>query len=435
VSSSSFEPGGIPRSSDAVPSGAADTDPVGSVTPEPAFVDPGTSQDQLQREETMSTAEFGDPNLGQVPAAPVPDALTSPLMPPVEPLAPAPLAPAAAAETPAMPLNDMRDVPLGTLVFRAGLLAEEQLEEALQDGMRRGKRLGEVLLERGLVSEGDLGRLLAAQKGLQFVELDAAAIDPAAVQLLPVEKARLHSMLPIGFQDGLPVVAVADPSNDLVLENVRRALNCEPYLVVAGREALHRQIDLAYGTAPNGAFEAAPEPAPAVHAVEQAPVAAVPEVPAVAVQPAVQAVETANGEGGVWLGTPGTPLQPPAAPVLAAEPVVAPVLPASPPQAAEEPSAPRETVHEQLGETVVTWSVAVRLQDGERIEVGSFGSESEANEHAQGLVRQLLSEHGWPFFDNRFIRPDAIVSVDLVRNEAGRWLGSSVRAQAWRHAN
>jgi hypothetical protein len=451
VSSSSAEPEGIPRSSDGVPKWPADTDPVGPITPGPAFVDPGTSQNQLQREETMSTADFGDPNLGQAPTpAPVLDGLTSPLTPPVEPFAPAaPLPPTAAAETPAIPVNDMHDVPLGTLVFRAGLLAEEQLEEALQDGMRRGKRLGEVLLERGLVSEGALGRLLAGQKGLRFVELDAAAIDPAAVQLLPVEKARLHSMLPIGFQDGVPVVAVADPSNDLVIENVRRALNCEPYLVVAGREALHRQIELAYAATPNGGPQAA--------SAEQPASALTPEVPAVSVQPAAQSIEAANGDG-VWLGTPGTPLQPetpalrtpesppqslavsppPAleAPALAAQPVAAPEMPASTPLAAEAPApAPQDVAHEQVEENVVTWSVAVRLQDGDRIEIGTFRSDSEAKEHAQGVVRQLLSEHGWPFFDSRFIRPDAIVSIDLVENETGRWLGSSVRAQAWRNAS
>jgi hypothetical protein len=147
----------------------------------------------------------------------------------------------------------------------------------------------------------------------------------------------------------------------------------------------------------------------------------------------VQTVEPASGEG-VWLGTPGTPLQP-AVPVLAAEAGVAPVAPASPVPAAEEPVSPLESAHDEVGESVVTWSVALRLEAGERIEIGQFGSDAEAKDHAQGVVRQLLSEHGWPFYDNRFIRPDAIVSVDLVRNEAGRWLGSSVRAQAWRHAN
>ena len=120
----------------------------------------------------MSTAEFGDLSLGQAPA-PAPEPLT--------PLTLTPPAPVVASRlslqlrlrwrrrAAPIPVADMRDVPLGTLIFREGLLTEEQLEEALQDGMQRGKRLGEVLLERGLVSENDLGRLLAGQKGLQFV--------------------------------------------------------------------------------------------------------------------------------------------------------------------------------------------------------------------------------------------------------------------------
>ena len=233
----------------------------------------------------MSTAEFGDLNLGQAPA-PAPDALTPlTLTPPapVEPQAQPAVAPPVEAQTAPIPVSDMREVPLGTLIFREGLLTEEQLEEALQDGMQRGKRLGEVLLERGLVSENDLGRLLAGQKGLQFVQLDAATIDPAAVQLLSVEKARLHTVLPIGFQDGLPVVAVADPSNDLVIENVRRALNCEPRLVVAGREALNRQIELAYATA--APIVAEPPPAPSTAVAEQVVSAVSQSVAPVAVEP------------------------------------------------------------------------------------------------------------------------------------------------------
>ena len=64
----------------------------------------------------------------------------------------------------------MRGVPLGTLILREGLLAEEQLAHALQEGMRTGKRLGEVLVERGLIRDHDLSRLLAGQRGFPFVE-------------------------------------------------------------------------------------------------------------------------------------------------------------------------------------------------------------------------------------------------------------------------
>ena len=112
---SSFEhQPGIPHSSDAPSNWAADTDPVA-----PA---------QLQREEQMSTAESGDFNLGQAPA-PVPAAepqlapLTLSPAAPVEPLAqPAPPVAPVAAAPPPMPVSDMRDVPLGTLIFGVGLL-------------------------------------------------------------------------------------------------------------------------------------------------------------------------------------------------------------------------------------------------------------------------------------------------------------------------
>jgi hypothetical protein len=455
----------------------------------------------------MSTAEFGDLNLGQAPA-PAPDALTPlTLTPPaqVEPQAQPAVAPPAEAQTAPIPVSDMREVPLGTLIFREGLLTEEQLEEALQDGMQRGKRLGEVLLERGLVSENDLGRLLAGQKGLQFVQLDAATIDPAAVQLLSVEKARLHTVLPIGFHEGLPVVAVADPSNDLVIENVRRALNCEPRLVVAGREALNQQIELAYAAAAPVVAEPATAPPTVVaeqvptvvsqpvapHAVEPVAVVAVVAEP-VAVEPLAPPVpvvqpEPVSGEG-VWLGAsapvveapvvqpvvqpdpvvqPAPVVQPdpvvqPAAvvqpepvvqpeavvqaePVLQPQPVVAtePVAPVAP-QAAPEPAVAPEPVFtpEPVAEMQApaaeqppddgqpeTWYVVLRLADGERIDVGSFGSSDDATAHARGVVEQISAQSGWPFFEGRFLRPEAIVSVDLVAPE-GRWLGSAAR-RAW----
>ena len=498
---------GIPRTSEGTPNWAADTDPVAFGVPEPARGEPDPSHHQFRREEDMSTAEFGDLNNGQAPTpAPTPDGLPGPLSvspaTPVEPLvqsaplAPpqpdAPVAPVEPVDAPAVPMPDMRDVPLGTLIFRAGLLTEEQLEEALQDGMRRGKRLGEVLLERGLVSEGDLGRLLAGQKGLRFVELDAASVDPAAVRLLPVEKARLYSMLPIGFHDGLPVVAVADPSNDLVIENVRRAMNCEPHLVVAGREALHRQIELAYGV-PSEAGEtvaATPEPvAEPVAVPAPQPVVAPPPATPLVVQP-----QAPPGEG-IWLGAPqpgvqGEPVfqapepQPAVAqetqPAMTAEPqptVTEPVQPAVAPEpmrslAVEQPVAeplsitytpvdpavmptpllsteplatsepafapqlaaetPASTPEEQTTETeeaAATWGVVLRLSGGEQLDIGSFKSSDEAKEHAQGVVRQIASDFAWPFFEGRFIRPDVIVSVDLVAPEGDRWLGSSARRQ------
>jgi hypothetical protein len=423
----------------------------------------------------------------------------------------------------------MIDVPLGTLIFRAGLLAEEQLEDALQEGMRTGKRLGEVLIERGWLQERDLGRLLAGQKGLPFVEISASDAEPAALQMLPEEKAKLQVALPLRHEDGQLVVAVADPSNELMLENLRRALGAEPTLVVAPYADLVRSIAEAYanaGTAPPSAPEPVvdqPEPVVAAHeppqpevqpepqpeaqlappvqaepaaepiqpltpppavtplptvlppaeerATEpvQSPLASPPvEQPPAAVEPPPAAVEeTPQVEAPVTPAVepvpsileqaappppvePALPVEPqaPVAPPPAAEPVLQP--PVSPPPAAEVPQAPAPPVETPLPPPVETpppaeapapqapaqhehagaSAVLLRLRDGETLEVGMFHSAAEAAARAQEVVAQIAAAESngtWPFFGQRYLRPDSILSVDLVEENQEKWLGSAVR--------
>src|SRR5580765_8395627 len=69
---------------------------------------------------------------------------------------PEPTAPVA-AEQPTLPegprAEDLRGLPLGTILFRQGLVEQQDLEEALGAGMETGERLGEVLIRRDLVSQ------------------------------------------------------------------------------------------------------------------------------------------------------------------------------------------------------------------------------------------------------------------------------------------
>jgi type IV pilus assembly protein PilB len=159
------------------------------------------------------------------------------------------------------PLRERPDAPLGTLIFRAGLLPAETIENALEEGVKTGRRLGEILIERGLLQEEDLTRLLAGQKGLPFVSLREEQIDSEAVRILSEDQARLFSALPIRFEEGLPLVAVADPTNDVLNRNIREALGQDVRFVVAGRTELNEVIGEAYsGTLPAFAPGAAPEP-------------------------------------------------------------------------------------------------------------------------------------------------------------------------------
>ena len=133
----------------------------------------------------------------------------------------------------AAPQATTANVPLGTLIFRAGLLSEEQLEDALTDSVERGKRLGQVLVERGLLQESEIARLLGEQRGYPFVTLAEREIDPAAVALLPREAAWLNHALPFAFEDGVPVVAIDDPADEIAMRNVRGLIGQDVRFAVA----------------------------------------------------------------------------------------------------------------------------------------------------------------------------------------------------------
>ena len=65
------------------------------------------------------------------------------------------------------PLRERPDAPLGTLIFRAGLLPAETIENALEEGVKTGRRLGEILIERGFVTTFDLVAAVIDQHGLE----------------------------------------------------------------------------------------------------------------------------------------------------------------------------------------------------------------------------------------------------------------------------
>jgi hypothetical protein len=195
------------------------------------------------------------------------------------------------------PLRERPDAPLGTLIFRAGLLPAETIENALEEGVKTGRRLGEILIERGLLQEEDLTRLLAGQKGLPFVNLRTEPIDPEATRLLSEDQARLFSALPIRFEEGLPLVAVADPTNDVLNRNIREALGQDVRFVVAGRTDLNEVIGEAYsGTlravapAPEPAIDVTPEPEPEPE-LDATPLRVDTSVPPAAEEPSLPAYE------------------------------------------------------------------------------------------------------------------------------------------------
>src|SRR4051794_30397799 len=202
--------------------------------------------------------------------------------------------------------EDMLDMPLGTLIFRAGLIAPQQLEDALAEGLRTGKRLGEVLLSRGWLTELDLGRLLAGQKGLPFLDISTVAIDPNVSRRVPIDECLRLMALPLLEEFGVPIVALADPNED-TMETMRRLLGTHVRFVVAPPSILAQRIQMSAGGAPDPA--AAPPPVIADPALFQhtAPPAAELPPPAPASQeppaaPLPPAPETYEPPAPSWAG-------------------------------------------------------------------------------------------------------------------------------------
>ena len=133
--------------------------------------------------------------------------------------------------------------PLGAVLVAEGLVTQDQLDAALAEQASVGKPLGGVLVERGQLSETDLARALALQHGLQFVDLAEYPVDRAAIGLVPEPVARRYRALPIGWDDGRLVVAMADPTNVFALDDIHTLTGADVQAAVVAKDQLLEALD------------------------------------------------------------------------------------------------------------------------------------------------------------------------------------------------
>lgn len=148
----------------------------------------------------------------------------------------------AAPTIPPFSSAEMRSYPLGTLVYRAGLMPLETVNRALAEAQDSGRRLGEVLLEYGL-PERELTRLLAAQHGQEFVDLTEFPIDHEVAHLLSRSVAEMYCALPLRREGECTIVAVPDADNAAHLTRLHEALHGPIRVVTAARSDIKDAIE------------------------------------------------------------------------------------------------------------------------------------------------------------------------------------------------
>jgi hypothetical protein len=172
---------------------------------------------------------------------------------------------------------------LASLMVEEGVATSEQLEQAVVEGQQSGERLGEVVLRHGWINEAGLAGLVARQWDLTFVALSMISVDDNARTLLSREVCDRLGACPVAFDDGVPLLAIADPNEDRFAA-VREALGTHCSFFVTTGSALAGLID----QQPSGPADAA-----AVHVVEAPAVAEqADEAPVAEAQPALSLAPT-----------------------------------------------------------------------------------------------------------------------------------------------
>jgi type IV pilus assembly protein PilB len=105
--------------------------------------------------------------------------------------------------------------------MEGGLLTSQQLEHALASQQRSGTFLGETLVSLGYVKPRDLGPVLAEALGVAYVNPREAEVDDEAVELIPESFIRKHAVVPLRVEEGRLYVAMADPLNLAVLDDMK----------------------------------------------------------------------------------------------------------------------------------------------------------------------------------------------------------------------
>ena len=108
---------------------------------------------------------------------------------------------------------------LGAVLLKSRMLTPERLDEALEQQRGTGKRLGEVLIERGWLFPQDIARALANQHGVDYVNIQHVSVDPRAAVCMRPEVGERHLAIPVRFlPDGGLLIAVADPTSESLVE-------------------------------------------------------------------------------------------------------------------------------------------------------------------------------------------------------------------------
>ena len=128
---------------------------------------------------------------------------------------------------------------LSDMIMELGFAAKEHVEAAVETARSSGETVGHILVREGRLTGDQLARALAARYGLSHIDLAEYDVDASAANLLPPAAAKRYRAVPVDFDaDGSLLVAMADPSDSLALNDIAFMTKLEVHAAVAAEDLI-----------------------------------------------------------------------------------------------------------------------------------------------------------------------------------------------------
>jgi len=137
---------------------------------------------------------------------------------------------------------------LGEILVNNGLITREQLNEAQEHSIKEKNRIGEALISLGYLTDTDVYTALGDQLGVPYVSLSYYSVDPDVISMVPEQLARQHTIIPLFRVRGSLTLGMADPLNIAVIDQVVRSTGLEIEPSICSEAEIERAIDHYYGT-------------------------------------------------------------------------------------------------------------------------------------------------------------------------------------------
>jgi type IV pilus assembly protein PilB len=137
----------------------------------------------------------------------------------------------------------------GDLLVREKLISREQLDKAMQEQKQSGTRVGYNLVKLGFIQETELTKILARQYKMPAVDLTRFEVDPRIAKLVPAELAMKHLVLPLKRDGRTLTIAMADPTDLGVLEDLKFITRYDIFPVIGGEFSIKTAVDKIYEAA------------------------------------------------------------------------------------------------------------------------------------------------------------------------------------------